>query len=98
MSMLKPSLVLNAVETYGMPGININGEIFHGDSVFHILFCVTLMPLGKLCNNTGCGYIIYDNTINHLFYMDDSKPFAKNDEQLHSVLNIVKEISNDIRM
>ena len=78
--------------------ININSGIFQGDSLSPILFCVTLIPLSKLLNNTGYGYKIYDDIINHLFYMDDLKLFAKNDEQLRGVLNIVKEISNDIRM
>ena len=74
------TLVLNTVEnTLNAGGINITCGIFQGDSLCTILFSVTLIPLSKLLSNTGYGYKIYDNTINHLFYMDDLKLFAKND-------------------
>ena len=33
---------------------------------------------------------------NHLVYMVDLKLFAKNDQQLQGLLNIVKQFSNDI--
>ena len=78
--------------------ININSGTFQGDSLSPILFCVTLIPLSKLLNNTGYDYKICDNTINHLFYMDDLKLFAKNDQQLQGLLNIVKQFSDDIQM
>ena len=69
-----------------------------GDSLSPILFCVALIPLSKLLNNTGYGYKTYDNTINHLFYINDLKLFVKNDQQLQRLLNIVKQFSADIRM
>ena len=72
----------NVENTLNARDININSDIFQGDSLSPILFCVTLIPLSKLLNNTGYGYKIYDNTINNLFYMDDLKLFAKNDQQL----------------
>ena len=81
--MWKTTLVLNTVEnTLNVGNININSGIFQEDSLSPIFFCVTLIPLTKLLNNTGYGYKIYDNIINHLFYMDDLKLFAKNDQQL----------------
>ena len=99
MRMWKTTLVLNAMEnTLNAGDININSGIFQEDSLSPILFCVTLIPLSKLLNNTGYGYKIYDNTINHLFYMDDLKLFAKNDQQLQDLLNIVKQFSDNIRM
>ena len=67
------------------------------DSVSPILFCVTLIPLSKLLKNTGYSYEIYDNIINHLFYLDDLKLFAKNDQQRQGLLNTVKQFSYDIR-
>ena len=99
MRMWKTPLVLNTVEnTLNAGDININSGIFQGDSLSPILFCVTLVPHSKLLNNTGYDYKIYDNTTNHLFYMDDLKLFAKNDQQLQGLLNIVKQFSDDIRM
>ena len=98
MRVWKTTLVLNTLENILNAGdININSGIFKGDSLSPILFCVTLIPLSKLLNNTGYGYKIYDNTINHLF-MDDLKLFAKNDQQLQGLLNIIKQFSDDIRM
>ena len=88
MRMWKTTLALNTGEnTLNAGDININSGIFQGDSLSPILFCVALIPLSKLLKNTGYGYKIYDNTINHPFYMDDLKHFAKNDQQLQGLLN-----------
>ena len=56
------------------------------------------MSPSKLLNNTEYRYKTYDNTINHLFYMNDLKLFAKNDQQLQDLLKTLKEFSDDIRM
>ena len=77
--------------------VGISSGIFQGDSLFPILFCAALIPFSKLLHNTGYGYKIYDN-INDLFYMDDLELFAKNDQQLQGLLNIVKQFGDDIRM
>ena len=99
MSMRKTTLVLNTGEnTLNVGDININSDIFHEDSLSPILFCVDLIPLRKLLISTGYGYKICDNTINHLFNMDDLKLFGMNDQQLRRLLNIVKQFSDDIRM
>ena len=97
--MWKATLVLNTVEnTLNARDININIGIFQADFFFPIFFCVTMIPFSKLLNNTGYGYKIYDNTINHLFYIGNLKLFAKNDQQLQGLLNIAKQFSDDIRM
>ena len=70
--------------------IKIKRGIFQGDSLSPLLFCLALIPLSNE------GYKIFDGTINHLFYMDDLKLFAKNDQDLEDLLNTVKEFSNDI--
>ena len=99
MRMRKTTLVLSAGEsTLNAGDISINSGIFHEDSLSPILFCVDLIPLSKLLNSTGYGYKICDNTINHLFNMDDLKLFAMNDQQLRRLLNIEKQFSDDIRM
>ena len=44
------------------------------------------------------GYTVYEGRLNHLFYMDDLKLYAKNDEQLEGLLHTVKMFSDDINM
>ena len=57
-----------------------------------------LIPLTNELNNTKYGYEIYEKTINHLFYMDDLKLYAKNDKELESLHSTVKQFSDDIGM
>ena len=78
--------------------ISIKNGIFQGDSLSPLIFCLALAPLSNLLNNTGMGYNVYNERVNHLFYMDDLKLYAKNDEQLEGLLQIVKMFSDDINM
>ena len=69
MRIQKTKLVLNTGENSLNAGdININSGIFQDDFI-SILFCVTLIPLNKLLNDTRYRYKIYGNTRNHLFYV-----------------------------
>ena len=78
--------------------LNINCGIFQGDSLSPLLFCLSLIPLTNELNNTKYGYEIYEKAINHLFYMDDLKLYAKNDKELEGLLSTVKQFSDDIGM
>ena len=90
MRMWKTTLVLiTGKNTLNAGDVNINSGIFQELSLSPILSCVTLIPLSKPLNNTGYRYKIYDNIINHLFYMGDLKLFAKNDLKPQGLLNIV---------
>ena len=73
--------------------IKINSGIFQGDSLSLLLFCLFLIPL-----STGYGYNIQKSSINHLFCMDDLKLFAKDDNVLEDVLQIVKKFSDGTSM
>ena len=42
-------------------------------------------------NNTEYGYTIFNSIVNHLFYMDDLKLFARNDNELEGLLAIGME-------
>ena len=44
------------------------------------------------------GYKCENKIFSHLFYMDDLKLFAKNDNELGKLLGIVKEFSDCIKM
>ena len=75
--------------------LKIKRGIFQGDSLSPLLFCLCLTPLSSELNNTKSGYKMYDRSINHLFYMDDLKLFARNDRELEGLLAIVKQFSDD---
>ena len=51
-----------------------------------------------MLNNTKCGYEICRKKVNHLFYVDDLKLFARSNGQLEGLLTTVKEFRNDIAM
>ena len=74
--------------------INIDNGIFRGDSLSPLLFCIALAPLSTLINKSWYGFIINS----HLFYMDDLKTFAKDDEEQQKILTIVKAFRDDIMM
>ena len=78
--------------------IDINSGIFQGDSLSPLLFCIALIPLSQQLNNTGYGYKIENKVIDHLFFMDDLKLYAKNDSELEGLLHTVKKFSDDIGM
>jgi len=78
--------------------ININSGIFQDDSLSPLLFCIALTPLSSLLNNSIYGYTTGSSTINHLFYMDNLKTCAKNDQEQTGLLTIVKGFSEDVKM
>ena len=78
--------------------LRIKCGIFQGDSLSPLLFCISLIPLSIELNNAGYGYQIMGKSINHLFYMDDLKLFARNDSELTGLLDTVKHFSDDIGM
>ena len=49
-------------------------------------------------NRTGSAYKIGEKSMNHLFYMNDLKLFAKDDHELERLLQTVKKFSNAIGM
>ena len=60
--------------------ININCKILQGDSLSLLSFCLSLITFTNELNNTKYGFEIYDNTISHLFYMDELKFYTKNNK------------------
>ena len=51
---------------------DINSGGFHGDAL-SLLFRLVLTPISYELNDTGYGYKIGEEKINHLFYKDDLK-------------------------
>ena len=63
-----------------MTSINIQCGIFQGDYLSPLLFCLAMNPLSELhaIANTRYGYSVKSKCkIQHLFYMDDLKLFAR---------------------
>jgi hypothetical protein len=68
-----------------------------GDSYSPLTFCLALAPLSYQLKKTGCEYDIYKEKVSHLFYMDDLKLYARNNE-FESLLHTVAQFSRDTRM
>ena len=59
---------------------------------------MALAPLSPLLQESGCGYEIQGQKINHLFFMDDLKTYSKDDNQQAGFLTVVTKFSDDIRI
>ena len=78
--------------------INIKRGIFEGDSLFLLLFCISLIPLSLELNSSCYGYKIGTEGITHLFYMNDLKLYTKDDIERAGLLRIVTGFSDNICM
>ena len=98
MKLWKTTLILRqASGTLKSRPIQIRTGTHQGDSISPLLLCHVLAPLSKLLNNTRYGYKPQNGKLNHLFFMDDLKTFAKDNQQMN-LLTIVKTFSDDIKM
>ena len=80
--------------------VDIKRGIFQGDSLSPLLFVMIMIPLSQRLNAENIGYKLKntDRSINHLLFMDDLKLYASNDKQLETLVNTVKNYSDDIKM
>lgn len=80
--------------------MNINRGIFQGDSFSPLLFVIALIPVTHVLRETGMGYKLEKNgpMINHMLFMDDLKVFAKNDNEVDSLVQTIRQCSTDIGM
>ena len=60
--------------------VRIRRGIFQGDSLSPLLFVLAVIPLTLMLKKTKIFYLSKRRSekINHLLFMDDLKPFAKN--------------------
>ena len=79
--------------------VRIRRGIFQGDSLSPLLFVMSLIPLTMVLRKANAGYqFTGGEKINNLLYMDDLKLYAKNEQQLDSLVQTVRTFSEDIGM
>ena len=80
--------------------MKIRRGIFQGDSVPPVLFVLAIILLTLVLRHTEASYEFKKGgqKISHLLFMDDLKLFAKNDDQIDSLVNTVRFFSDDIKM
>uniref|UniRef100_H3AIP4 Reverse transcriptase domain-containing protein n=1 Tax=Latimeria chalumnae TaxID=7897 RepID=H3AIP4_LATCH len=87
-------------QQYQTQSVRIEKGILQGDSLSPVV-CLALNPLSKMLRNSGYGYSLGRRPtvlVSHLFYMDDLKLYAKNSDQLQSMLELVSSFSKSITM
>ena len=69
--------------------VKIRRGIFQGDLFSLILFVIALIPITLVLKKTNMGYNLSKEgpTINHMFFMDDLKLFARNENEIYRLLS-----------
>ena len=80
--------------------VSIRRGIFQGDSLSPLLFVMCLVPLTFVLRKMETGYRFGKENIkvNHLFFMDDLKLYARRDKEVESLLHTVRICSADFGM
>ena len=80
--------------------VRIRRGIFQGDSLSPLLFVMVMTPLTMILKDESKGYKLAgaDKVINHLLFMDDLKVYAKTEQDLDLLVNVVKSYTDDIGM
>ena len=79
--------------------LDIKCGIFQGDALSPLLFVISLLPLTLLLRKESMWYRLKDGQrINHLLYMDDLKLYARNSNELTSLMHCVRIFSDNICM
>ena len=80
--------------------MQIKRGIFQEDSLSPLLFIICMIPLTLILRKVTACYEWGDkeSKVNHLLFMDDLKLFAKNRNQMDSLVKTVHVFSTDISM
>ena len=72
--------------------VKIRCGIFQGDSLSPLLIALVMIPLTLMLRQTKASYELEKGgkKINHLLFVDDLKLFAKNEDQIDSLVNTVR--------
>ena len=80
--------------------VNIRRGIFQGDALSPLLFIIAMIPMTKVLQRMQAGYQLKKggSKINHLMFMDDIKLFGRGINEIDTLVQTVRIVSNDIRM
>ena len=88
--------------TYGpetLMEVPIKGEIFQRYALSPVLFVIALIPPTHILWTANLGYEFqFEETINHLLFMDDLKLYSKSGRVLDSLIQTARTFSEDIGM
>ena len=80
--------------------VDVNRDIFQGDSLSQLIFVIFMIPLSLLLRKVKTSYE-WDRKefkLNHLLFMDDLKLLAKRNDQIDSLVQTVFGFTEDIGM
>ena len=71
--------------------VDVKRGIFQGDSLSPLLFVLSVVPLSLILRKVKACYEWgkKEYKLNHLLFMDDLKLFAKNEEQIDTLVGTV---------
>ena len=80
--------------------VDIRRGIFQGDSFSPLLFVMAMITLTMILRQVNAGYRFSGSRekVNHLLFMDDLKLYGSCNEELESVVGVVKIFSDDVGM
>ena len=87
-------------ENQRLGNVKMKRGIFEGDCKFALLIVFVMIPLTLASRQTKASYEVKKEgrKINHLLFMDDLKLFAKNEDQIDSLVNTVRIFSEETKM
>ena len=79
--------------------VRIKRRIFQEDNLSPLLLVLALIPLTLVLRKLKAGYNLGNglHIINHLLFMDDLKLYGKSENQVNTLLQSVRVVSEDIR-
>ena len=82
-----------------LTNVNIRRGIFQGDSLSPLLFLICMIPLSQILRKLKSGYTLKNGEkLNHVFFIDDLKIFAKSECEINELISTVQILCNDIGM
>ena len=86
-----------SAKSKSIAGITIKCSVYQRDALSPLLFCIALNPLSVMLDKSTYEYRFKSGTtINHLLYMDNIKLYAKNEQDIESLIHLTRVFSSNI--